>query len=98
MYSCARASIDLINLAEVGLAIEVGPQSHARNTCRGFDSKHALGGNFVPVRHGWLRNSNAPREFGNPANSLDRLVQARITHVERCSEVSPHPLEKRSKG
>jgi len=64
----------------------------------GFNGEYALCGNFVPIRNRWLRNTDAPGEFGDAADGLDRCAQSRITHRENRSEVSPHPLEKRSKG
>ena len=38
--------IDLVDLAGRRLAIEIGPQPHARDAGRCLDGQHALGGNF----------------------------------------------------
>ena len=90
--------IELVDI-RVGLfAIEIGPQAHARNAGRRLDGEYALGGNFVPVRHGRLRDADTAGELGNPTDRLDRCAQSRITHRENRSEVSPHPHENRSKG
>ena len=75
------------------LAIEVGPQTHARDAGRGLDGEHALGGNLVPVRYGRLRNADAAGEFGNSADRLYGFAQTRIAHQSLMAlGAAPHHM------
>ena len=66
--------IDVLDRVGRWLSINIRAQTHPRDARCCLHGEHALCGNFVPVRNGWLRYSNTTGEFRDTANRLNRFA------------------------
>jgi hypothetical protein len=79
IFACARR-VGLVDGDGVRSAVEVGAQHGAIDVCHAFNRQHALGGNVLPTRHGWLRNADFAGERANAASGTNGLIEPRTSH------------------